>query len=91
MTGVQTCALPICALSAGLASFEDDRSALAELTKLIAQHRVNIVDTLYNRAYYGVNLGDTAIDITLETRGPEQVQELLEALTDGGYVFSRVI
>jgi threonine dehydratase len=69
----------------------DKPGALAELTKLIAQHRVNIVDTLYNRAYYGVNLGDTTIDITLETRGPEQVQELLGALDDGGYVYSRVI
>ncbi|HEX7158873.1 MAG TPA: threonine ammonia-lyase [Edaphobacter sp.] len=69
----------------------DKPGALAELTKLIAQHRVNIVDTLYNRAYYGVNLGDTTIDITLETRGPEQVQELLEALNAGGYVYSRVI
>jgi threonine dehydratase len=69
----------------------DKPGALAELTKLIAHHRVNIVDTLYNRAYYGVNLGDTTIDITLETRGPEQVQELLGALTRGGYVFSRVV
>jgi threonine dehydratase len=69
----------------------DKPGALAELTKLIAQHRVNIVDTLYNRAYYGVNLGDTTIDITLETRGPEQVRELLGALNDGGYVYSRVV
>jgi threonine dehydratase len=69
----------------------DKPGALAELTKLIAHHRANIVDTLYNRAYYGVNLGDTTIDITLETRGPEQVHELLGALNAGGYVYSRVI
>ncbi len=69
----------------------DKPGALAELTKLIANYRVNIVDTLYNRAYYGVNLGDTTIDITLETRGREQVQELLAALDDGGYVYSRVL
>ncbi len=69
----------------------DKPGALAELTKLIANYRVNIVDTLYNRAYYGVNLGDTTIDITLETRGREQVQELLAALDDGGYVYSRVV
>ena len=35
----------------------DKPGALAELTRLIAEHRANIVDTLYNRAYYGVNLG----------------------------------
>lgn len=69
----------------------DKPGALAELTKLIAHHRVNIVDTLYNRAYYGVNLGDTTIDITLETRGREQVEQLLAALNEGGYVHSRVI
>jgi threonine dehydratase len=68
----------------------DKPGALLELTNIIASHRVNIVDTLYNRAYYGVNLGDTAIDITMETRGPEQVAELLEALTGAGYKFSRV-
>lgn len=69
----------------------DKPGALAELTQLIARHRANIVDTLYNRAYYGVNLGDTAIDITLETRGRDQAKELMQALTDGGYNFSRVM
>ena len=69
----------------------DKPGALLELTEIIASHRVNIVDTLYNRAYYGVNLGDTAIDITMETRGREQVNELLAALDEAGYRYSRVI
>jgi threonine dehydratase len=69
----------------------DKPGALSELTLLIARYRVNIVDTLYNRAYYGVNLGDTTIDITMETRGREQVEELLAALTAEGYKHSRVI
>jgi len=68
----------------------DKPGALAELTRLIANHRANIVDTLHNRAYYGVNLGDTVIDITMETRGREQVEELLAALTAEGYKHSRV-
>ena len=69
----------------------DKPGALAELTRLIAAHRANIVDTLHNRAYYGVNLGDTVIDITMETRGREQVAELLTALTVEGYKHSRVL
>jgi threonine dehydratase len=69
----------------------DKPGALAELTALMANYRANIVDTLYNRAYYGVNLGDTTIDITLETRGKEQVEELLAALTAEGYRHSRVL
>jgi threonine dehydratase len=69
----------------------DRPGALADLTQIIAGHRANIVDTLHNRAYYGVNLGDTVIDITMETRGREQVEELLVALTAGGYKHSRVL
>jgi len=69
----------------------DKPGALHELTRLIANHRANIVDTLHNRAYYGVNLGDTVIDITMETRGREQVAELLEALSAEGYKHSRVL
>jgi threonine dehydratase len=69
----------------------DKPGALAELTLLIARYRANIVDTLYNRAYYGVNLGDTTIDITLETRGPQQVAELRAAMTAEGYKHSQVL
>ena len=69
----------------------DKPGALHELTRLIAHHRANITDTLHNRAYYGVNLGDTVIDITMETRGPQQVEELLAALTAEGYKHGRVL
>ena len=69
----------------------DRPGALADLTQIISLHRANIVDTLHNRAYYGVNLGDTVIDITMETRGREQVEELLAALTAAGYKHSRVL
>jgi threonine dehydratase len=69
----------------------DKPGALAELTRLIAAHRANIVDTLHNRAYYGVNLGDTVIDITMETRGRDHVSELLAALTAADYPHTRVL
>jgi len=69
----------------------DKPGALADLTRIIAKHRANIVDTLHNRAHYGVNLGDTVIDITMETRGQEHVGELLAALTAEGYKHSRVL
>jgi threonine dehydratase len=69
----------------------DKPGALHDLTRLIAAQHANIVDTLHNRAYYGVNLGDTVIDITMETRGPEHVAELLSALTAEGYNHTRVL
>jgi threonine dehydratase len=69
----------------------DYPGALHRLTGILAQHRANIVETAYDRAYYGVNLGDTAIDITMETRGPDHIAELLSALGAGGYAHERVL
>jgi threonine dehydratase len=69
----------------------DYPGALHKLTGILADHRANIVETSYDRAYYGVNLGDTAIDITMETRGPEHIAELLTALSAGGYSHERVL
>jgi threonine dehydratase len=63
----------------------DRPGALHELTRIIAKHRANIVELLFDRAYYGVNLGETVIDVTFETRNPDQVNELLAALTANGY------
>src|SRR5437588_4609577 len=69
----------------------DYPGALHRLTGILAQHRANIVDTAYDRAYYGVNLGDTAIDITMETRGPDHIVELLSALSASGYAHERIL
>ena len=69
----------------------DYPGALHRLTGILADHRANIVETSYDRAYYGVNLGETAIDITMETRGPDQIAELLSALSSAGYSHERVL
>jgi threonine dehydratase len=68
----------------------DFPGALHNLTGILAQHRANIVETSYDRAYHGVNLGDTAIEITMETRGPAHIAELLAALAAGGYAHERI-
>ncbi|HXZ79604.1 MAG TPA: threonine ammonia-lyase [Terriglobales bacterium] len=68
----------------------DYPGALHRLTGVLAHHRANIVETSYDRAYFGVNIGDTAIDLTMETRGAEHVEELLLALTAENYVFERI-
>ena len=69
----------------------DYPGALHKLTGILAEHRANIVETAYDRAYHGVNLGDTAIDITMETRGPEHIAELLAALVSAGYPHERIL
>ena len=69
----------------------DYPGALHRLTGILADHRANIVETAYDRAYHGVNLGDTAIDITMETRGPDHITELLAALVHAGYTHERIL
>ncbi len=68
----------------------DRPGALHQLTKIIADLRANIVETQYDRTYYGVNLGDTAIDLSMETRGPEHIENILQALTEAGYRHERI-
>jgi threonine dehydratase len=68
----------------------DYPGALHKLTGVLAQHRANIVQTSYDRTYFGVNLGNTAIDLTMETRGSEHVHELVAALEGEKYQFERI-
>src|SRR5271163_133838 len=68
----------------------DRPGALHQLTKILSDQRANIVETLHNRAYYGVNLGDTVIDITLETRGASHITQIADALSVEGYRFERI-
>jgi threonine dehydratase len=65
----------------------DRPGALHQLTKILAEQQANIVETSYNRAHYGVSLGDTVIDITLEARGPAHIQAISSALDGAGYKF----
>ncbi len=69
----------------------DYPGALHRLTGILAQHRANIVETSYDRAYHNVNLGDTAIDITMETRGPDHIAEMISALGANGYTHERIL
>ena len=68
----------------------DRPGALHGLTRILADARANIVQTAHDRAHYGVSLGDTVIDITLETRGGEHIEEIRKLLTEAGYRHERI-
>lgn len=68
----------------------DHPGALQRLAAVIAEQKANIVETNYDRAYFGVVLGDTVIDITMEARGPDHVAEIMKALDDAGYPHERI-
>lgn len=68
----------------------DRPGALHQLTKILADARANIVQTDHDRSHYGVSLGDTVIDITLETRGGEHIEQIRKSLTEAGYRHQRI-
>jgi threonine dehydratase len=69
----------------------DHAGALARLTAVLAAERANIIEISHDRAYYGVNLGDSLVDVTLETRGPDHIAELVAAMQGAGYACERVL
>jgi len=68
----------------------DRPGALHALTQILARERANIVETIHNRAYYGVSLGETVIDVTLETRGATHITAISHALREAGFRFERI-
>jgi threonine dehydratase len=69
---------------------QDRPGALLYLTEILARERANIVETVHNRAYYGVSLGETVIDVTLETRGSTHITAISHALREAGFRFERI-
>lgn len=68
----------------------DHPGALQHLTEAIAVEHANIVQVIHDRAYFGAHLGEGVVDITMETRGPEHVEELIGKLRQAGYALEQV-
>ena len=68
----------------------DHPGALQELTAVIAAAHANIVQVVHDRAYFGAHLGQGIVDITMETRGPEHLEELTASLAKAGYQLEQV-
>ncbi|ABC83215.1 threonine ammonia-lyase [Anaeromyxobacter dehalogenans] len=62
----------------------DKPGQLAKVSAIIAHHRANVIEVHHTRAF-ATRFGDTTLQLTLETRGLEHVQELLQALRERGY------
>jgi threonine dehydratase len=69
----------------------DHPGALHKLTGEIAAVRANIQEVIHNRAFSRVDLGETAVDITLETRGAEHIADLIRVLSERGYETERLV
>ena len=63
----------------------DRPGALSRLTALIAEDRANILQIDHHRAFSSTAIGDTEVELTLETSGREQIDRLLTRLVSAGY------
>ncbi|MFC3282009.1 threonine ammonia-lyase [Litchfieldella rifensis] len=63
----------------------DVPGSLAELTRLLAEHRANIIQIAHQRTFTDLSLRATEVEATLETLGREHNREVLEALRAEGY------
>jgi threonine dehydratase len=68
----------------------DHPGSLRGILEVVAAQRANVIEVVHDRAYFGVNLGDTVIDLQVETRGPSHAAALEAALSSAGYRFECV-
>jgi threonine dehydratase len=67
----------------------DQPGALARLTRLVAEERANILEIHHDRQFNALSLGETEVEMTLETRGEDHIEELTRMLQREGYAFKR--
>jgi threonine dehydratase len=70
-------------------ALQDKPGQLARVSTIVANHRANVIEVHHSRAFAS-RFGDTTLQLTLETRGPEHVQELLQALRERGYTVQQL-
>ena len=63
----------------------DRPGALDSLVRVLSEHEANIYAMQHDRTSRDVSMDDAEIDIDLETRGHEHVDELLHGLSEAGY------
>jgi threonine dehydratase len=63
----------------------DRPGALAELLRIVAEQGSNVVDVEHIREGVELHVRETAIELVLQTNGPEHGRRILEAIRDQGF------
>lgn len=63
----------------------DRPGQLARIAELISEANANVVEVLHTRHNRNALMGEVEIELSIETRGPEHVQRVLERLRESGY------
>ena len=69
----------------------DRPGGLAEMLGEVARQRGNIVEVQHERAFSRGNLGTVVVQMVVETRGHEHVQDIVGALDKKGYGSARIM
>jgi threonine dehydratase len=67
----------------------DRPGMLAGVLAAVAAEKGNVLEVHHNRAFLQGAIGDTEIELTLETRGPDHIETVVKALGAKGYVVQR--
>ena len=70
-------------------SLLDRPGQLARVSQVIATQKANVIEVHHSRAFSD-RFGDAVLQLTLECRGPDHVEEILRALRERGYPVRRV-
>ena len=71
-------------------SCRDRPGALARLTAVVAETRANVLQIHHDRAFSRAPLGETEVELTLETSGRDQIDAIKRHLADAGYTIEDV-
>ena len=69
----------------------DRPGQLARLTALVAEMRANVLHILHDRAFSRARLGETEVEVTLETTGREHIEQVKRHLTESGYAVHEIV
>ena len=74
-----------------LACVPDRPGSLAGLLSLIAAHGGNLLDVEHIREGFDLRVGETAVQLVLETRGPAHAAEVIDVVRRAGYTEPRTL
>jgi threonine dehydratase len=63
----------------------DEPGSLAALLTRLAEGGANLIDVAHVREGVGLSVGETGVELVIETRGPDHAERLLELISEGGY------
>jgi threonine dehydratase len=63
----------------------DEPGSLAALLGKLAEGGANMLDVSHVREAHGLSVGETGVELLMETRGPDHAERLMRLIADSGY------